>query len=160
MNSNFSREGRVIKLSDRVVKPQIASPDPGPTRAIEAKLAKEKKSVLVAYLLWFFLWFTGAQNFYVGRKGLAWLELILLIISLVSCVYGGSAGIEAGESMEHDLSGLGAVLGSVTYSIIPFGILFILAIFDMFTLPFAIKSHLEKRRKELLRESGLSDERF
>jgi TM2 domain-containing membrane protein YozV len=48
-----------------------------------------KKTVLVAYLLWFFLGAFGAHNFYLKRTGVAVAQLILtltivgLIISLV-----------------------------------------------------------------------------
>ena len=39
-----------------------------------------KKTALVAYLLWFFLGLFGAHNFYVGRTGVAITQLILSLI--------------------------------------------------------------------------------
>ncbi|MFT3689278.1 TM2 domain-containing protein [Paenirhodobacter sp.] len=44
---------------------------------IEQRIANEKKSALVAYLLWFFLGFFGAHRFYLGRwvSGLVMLAL-------------------------------------------------------------------------------------
>jgi TM2 domain-containing membrane protein YozV len=36
-----------------------------------------KKTALVAYLLWFFLGWFGAHNFYLGRTGVAVAQLIL-----------------------------------------------------------------------------------
>ena len=38
-----------------------------------------KKTALVAYLLWFFLGLFGAHNFYLGRTGVAVTQLILSI---------------------------------------------------------------------------------
>ncbi len=39
-----------------------------------------KKTALVAYLLWFFLGLFGAHNFYLGRTGVAVAQLILSLI--------------------------------------------------------------------------------
>jgi TM2 domain-containing membrane protein YozV len=39
-----------------------------------------KKTALVAYLLWFFLGLFGAHNFYLGRTGIAVTQLILSLI--------------------------------------------------------------------------------
>lgn len=39
-----------------------------------------KKTALVAYLLWFFLGLFGAHNFYLGRIGVAVTQLILSLI--------------------------------------------------------------------------------
>ena len=41
-----------------------------------------KKTALVAYLLWFFLGWFGAHNFYLGRIGVAVAQLILTITIL------------------------------------------------------------------------------
>jgi len=38
-----------------------------------------RKSALVAYLLWFFVGFFGGHNFYLGRTGVAVTQLILSI---------------------------------------------------------------------------------
>lgn len=42
-----------------------------------------KKSLLVAYLLWWFLGFVGAHRFYLGRTGSAVLMLLLSAVSWV-----------------------------------------------------------------------------
>jgi TM2 domain-containing membrane protein YozV len=39
-----------------------------------------KKTALVAYILWFFVGLFGAHNFYLGRTGVAVAQLILSII--------------------------------------------------------------------------------
>lgn len=53
----------------------------------------EKKSVLVAYLLWFFLGGLGAHRFYLGRMGSAVGMLVLFLASIVlSIVVVGALG--------------------------------------------------------------------
>ena len=44
---------------------------------VEQRLANEKKSVLVAYLLWFFLSGLAAHRFYLGKTGSAVAMLLL-----------------------------------------------------------------------------------
>ncbi|MCX5479750.1 TM2 domain-containing protein [Kaistia geumhonensis] len=43
---------------------------------IEARVANDGPSVLVAYLFWFFLWFVSAHRFYLGRPGSAVLQIL------------------------------------------------------------------------------------
>jgi TM2 domain-containing membrane protein YozV len=52
---------------------------------IEARIANEGPSVVVAYLLWFFLWLFSAHRFYLGRTGSAITQLILnfMVIGLI-----------------------------------------------------------------------------
>ena len=55
---------------------------------ISAQYDIEKKSLLVAYILWFFLGYVGAHRFYLGRplSGLIMLALsaVTLVLSFVS----------------------------------------------------------------------------
>src|ERR1700744_6454013 len=44
--------------------------------------APPRKSAVIAYILWFFLGWFGAHNFYLGRKGVG-IAQVLLTISLV-----------------------------------------------------------------------------
>jgi TM2 domain-containing membrane protein YozV len=48
-----------------------------------------KKTALVAYILWFFLGLFGAHNFYLGRTGVAVAQLILslIIVGLVITIF-------------------------------------------------------------------------
>jgi TM2 domain-containing membrane protein YozV len=60
---------------------------PGPgidTRAF-MMFEANKKEACVAYLLWFFLGYFGAHNFYLGRTGVAVAQL-LLTLSIVGLV--------------------------------------------------------------------------
>jgi large-conductance mechanosensitive channel len=51
---------------------------------VEARLANEGKSMLLAYVFWFFLGFFAAHRFYL-KSGVAWLQLVLnfLIVGLI-----------------------------------------------------------------------------
>jgi TM2 domain-containing membrane protein YozV len=55
------------------------------TRALMLYEANSR-SVLVAYLLWFFLGLFGAHNFYLKRTGIAVVQLILTITVVGSAV--------------------------------------------------------------------------
>jgi TM2 domain-containing membrane protein YozV len=46
-----------------------------------------KKTALVAYLLWFFVGIFGGHNFYLERTGVAVTQLILSIIGMVITVF-------------------------------------------------------------------------
>ena len=53
------------------------------TDRVSAQYDIEKKSLLVAYLLWFFLGYIGAHRFYLGRPISGFLMLALSAITLV-----------------------------------------------------------------------------
>ncbi len=54
---------------------------------IEQRLANEKKSVGVAYLLWLFLSGFGAHRFYLGATGTAVMQLLLFAIGWLTAVF-------------------------------------------------------------------------
>lgn len=53
---------------------------------VEQRLANDKKSTLVAYLLWFFLGGFGVHRFYLGKTGSGAIMLGLLILGLLTTV--------------------------------------------------------------------------
>jgi TM2 domain-containing membrane protein YozV len=55
------------------------------TRALMLYVAN-KKSAVVAYLLWFFLGLAGAHNFYLKRTGVAVAQLVLTITIVGSVI--------------------------------------------------------------------------
>ncbi len=46
---------------------------------LDSEVKNRGKSMLVAYILWYFLGFLGAHRFYIGKKGSAITQLILTI---------------------------------------------------------------------------------
>jgi TM2 domain-containing membrane protein YozV len=53
---------------------------------VEQRLANDKKSTGVAYLLWFFLGGFGAHRFYLGKTGSAVAMLVLTILGWATVV--------------------------------------------------------------------------
>jgi TM2 domain-containing membrane protein YozV len=55
-----------------------------------------KKSGLIAYLLWFFVGMFGAHRFYLGSTGPAIAQLVITLLSILLCIVGiGILGILA-----------------------------------------------------------------
>jgi len=48
----------------------------------EQRYHNEKKSMLVAYLLWFFLGWLGFHRFYLGKPGSAILQIVLIFLAV------------------------------------------------------------------------------
>jgi TM2 domain-containing membrane protein YozV len=93
----------------------------GKATLIEARVANEKKSTGLAYVLWFFLGGLGVHNFYLRRPLLALVE--------VACVWIGVIGAFAAPPLA-----LLAILGGI--------LLFI----DLFTIPGAVRRDMERIR--------------
>ena len=75
-------------MADELSKSAIS----GDTKAL-MEFESQKKSVGVAYLLWFFLGMLGVHRFYAGKSGSGFLMLVIWVISLVlSLVYVGLVG--------------------------------------------------------------------
>lgn len=47
---------------------------------IESRVTNEAPSVVVAYILWLFLWFVSAHRFYLGKPGTAILQILSYFI--------------------------------------------------------------------------------
>jgi len=47
---------------------------------IETRVGNEGPSIVVAYLVWFFLWFVSAHRFYLGRSTSAILQILSYFI--------------------------------------------------------------------------------
>ena len=55
---------------------------------IEQRVANEKKSVALAYVLWFFLGGFGIHNFYLGKAKLALFQMLGGIVAIVFLLIG------------------------------------------------------------------------
>ena len=66
-------------------------PSPGRSGPSDAQMMMSydanKKSPLVAYLLWFFLSGLGAHNFYLGRNGSAVGQLVLFVLGWLTFIF-------------------------------------------------------------------------
>ncbi|ETD88999.1 TM2 domain-containing protein [Rhodobacter capsulatus] len=54
---------------------------------VEQRLANDKKSTLVAYLLWFFLGGFGVHRFYLGKSGSGAIMLVLMILGWLTAIF-------------------------------------------------------------------------
>jgi TM2 domain-containing membrane protein YozV len=57
---------------------------------IESRIANERKSVGLAYVLWFFLGLWGIHNFYLGKPGMAVFQIAGGILGIVLVMIGGA----------------------------------------------------------------------
>lgn len=93
---------------------------------IEQRVANDAKSVMVAYVLWFFAGLAGAHRFYLGRS---FSGFILLLISLFGVILM--------------FAGIGAIL-------LAFSVIWLL--WDMIAIPGIAESHKRRLRERLTRE--------
>lgn len=93
---------------------------------IEQRVANDAKSVMVAYVLWFFAGLAGAHRFYLGRS---FSGFILLLISLLGVILM--------------FAGIGAIL-------LAFSVIWLL--WDMIAIPGIAESHKTRLRERLTRE--------
>lgn len=110
--------------------------------------SKDRKSLLLAYLLLFLLGPFGCHNFYVERKKLARTELFLLCSSIVcflgSVLYGSSffhagALVDAAVDISGTVDNAKTVAWVVVYTILAIILLVILLLCDLFSLPSVIR---------------------
>ena len=144
---------------------QQLAPTPTPERnagsdsmiAIEIRATSEKKSILVAYLLWFFLGSLGAHNFYIARKGIAVFELLLGLYYWAIWLTIGLPFALAFlmVSLQHETAAEGrpyAASASLVISL-PVMILGLFLIVDLFRIPARIARHSSLLRERLVREA-------
>lgn len=95
---------------------------------IETRLANERKSTVLAYILWLFLGTLGAHCFYLGKTGQGLFRLLAFVVAIF-LMFSGPAGMYLG------------------FLII--GILGIWALIDAFLIPRMIRKDTEQRRQRL-----------
>ena len=100
---------------------------------VEARLANERKSIVLAYVLWFFLGWFGGHNFYIGRSGRALVQLLLTLIGIATTFF---------------------FVGYVVFGVVGLWILI-----DAFLIPGAIRDDLDWKRDSLIADmaSGRMD---
>lgn len=124
---------------------------------LESEMQKHRKSVGIAYLLWFFFGSLGIHKFYLGdtKKGL--LYLVLGIFGWISIFTGGLAALGGSDG-----GGFFAIIGMIC--IVVLGIMLLI---DLFTIPGQIRSAQEKAEEQIVNDllsmntatsSGLGDQ--
>lgn len=91
---------------------------------IEARIANEKKSTMLAYFLWFFLGWFGVHHFYLGKPIVGVIYLLLSIIGGATWAIG---------------------VGAFCLAIVGIGL-----IIDLFRIPGFIQKNIAKKRMELI----------
>ena len=122
---------------------------------VEVRVANEKKSVGLAYVLWFFLGTMGIHNFYLGRTLVGVVQIacfvlgplgVILAFLGVAFVAMESAGAES-ESVGWRSAGLSIIFGS-TAALIAVAVLAVTLLFDLFVIPSAVKRHSDAMRRK------------
>jgi TM2 domain-containing membrane protein YozV len=103
---------------------------------IEARVANDKKSAGLAYVLWFFIGGSGAQNFYLGKPLLGLLQLGCAVVGGVMLATGLAAGGTPSAAIGIALL---ALLG-LTW------------IMDLFLIPSRVRAYSNRVRQRMLKE--------
>jgi len=108
---------------------------------LESEMQKHKKSVGVAYLLWFFFGSLGIHKFYLGNAKRGLLYLILGIFGWASIISGGGFALLNGSST----GGFFAILGTICLAVLG-----ILLLIDLFTIPSQIQKSYQDAENEII----------
>jgi TM2 domain-containing membrane protein YozV len=96
---------------------------------VETRLANEKKSMVLAYILWFFFGTFGGHCFYLGKTGQGIIRLAAFVVALAMMMSGS--------------------LAASHYATIIFVVLAIWVLVDLFLIPRMIRQDTEQRRERL-----------
>lgn len=120
-------------------------------RLVEARVANEKRSVGIAYLLFFFVGALGIHNFYLGRIGRGLAEIGGIVGGWVLVFSGVVLTAESGRSTAHsDLESAG--VGTAVVGVALFFVAGILLLIDLFTIPSVVDRQKNELRLRLMAE--------
>ncbi|MFM2064614.1 MAG: hypothetical protein RLZZ507_4285 [Cyanobacteriota bacterium] len=108
-----------------------------------SELDRKRKSTTIAYILYFFLGSIGGHKFYIGKPIMGLLYIILLF-SGCFLELGGVASAYDTSITSEDASIVLAV------GLLPLGLLGIMMLLDLFTIPRQIKKHEERVSNDIL----------
>lgn len=111
---------------------------------IEQRIANDRKSTLVAYILWFFFYGLAAHRFYLGyiRSAIAMLTITALGFILT---LGGTIMLNVPRNA--DFYSLGFTLFLIGFILL--GIILVWAILDAFLIPGMIREQKKQLRQHL-----------
>jgi len=111
-------------------------------RLIDAMVAGSQKSMLRAYLLWYFCGTIGAHNFYLGKYLLGGLQAGALFLA---------AGVlKIGKSLDFETA-VGEVTGFIGVAIL--GAWGLSVLLDAFFIPFRVRAYSDRLRAQLEAEA-------
>ncbi len=108
-----------------------------------SELNRKRKSTTIAYILYFFLGSIGGHKFYVGKPLMGLLYIILLGLGCVLELGGFASAYDTSMTSE-DIS-MVLVVG-----LLPLGLLGLMMLLDLFTIPRQIKKHEERVSNDIL----------
>jgi TM2 domain-containing membrane protein YozV len=118
--------------------------------AVETRVASERKSTGLAYVLWFFLGTLGIHNFYLGRTVLGLVQVACFVLGPLSMILGllGIVFSTAGDPGQEP-STAGLAIGSLGFltGIIAAVVLGVTLLVDLFTIPSAVTKHADSLRR-------------
>lgn len=92
---------------------------------VEQRLTNEKKSLAVAYILYFFLGSFGGHRFYLGRFGTAIMQMLLFLLATATAII---------------------LIGYIFFAIWGLWMLY-----DLFFIPAMLREDTEQKRQSLIR---------
>ncbi|MBD3887657.1 TM2 domain-containing protein [Phormidium tenue FACHB-886] len=108
-----------------------------------SELDRKRKSTATAYILYFLLGTIGGHKFYMGKPLTGFFYIILLSLGFLFML-GGFASAFDTTAIAEDVSAVFAV------GFLPLGLLSIMMLIDLFTIPGQIKKQEERVRNDLL----------
>jgi TM2 domain-containing membrane protein YozV len=106
-----------------------------------SELARKRKSIAIAYALYFFLGTIGGHKFYIGRPLAGFFYIVLLSLGFVF-MFGGFASAFDTTATTDEVSAVFAV------GLLPLGLLSIMMLIDLFTIPGLIKKQEDRVRND------------
>ena len=147
------RRERGARLAESQVDPMVGERDliqlkraltPHDLEVLNSELERRRKSVILAYALWFFLSFLGAHKFYLGKVVQGLLYVVGPTTALLVFAVGAVAAEERGARAGAEVLALLGVFGFLAFVI--------WWILDLFTLHRQTESVNERIERRLLSE--------
>ncbi|MEZ5831185.1 MAG: TM2 domain-containing protein [Dongiaceae bacterium] len=112
-------------------------------RLIDAKVAGSKKSVLRAYMFWYFGGVIGVHNFYLGKRLLGGLQAFCIVLSVGLLEIAKILGTQSASGQ-----GAGAI------AITALGVVCLTLVIDAFLIPARARAYSDRLRNQLEVEAG------
>jgi len=111
---------------------------------IEQRIANDGKSMLVAYILWFFFYGLAAHRFYLGHIRSAIVMLVMSVLGAILAL-GGVMVLQAWPDTPPDMAGMTVFL--IGFFLL--GIVLVWAVIDAFLIPGMVRQQRAALRQKL-----------